>query len=331
LTYTNPIGNQVQPMRDVIVQVNYPNGESFQATASPTGTFGGLACAKTGETGFVYFQTSNYYAGFTVSDFGATGFQFASITSNACGTNISSHNSLLRAPVVFEHLISVKANALTLFNRQRGFLNVEIKTASNSSYSPSADKITISDTHVYDDFAGFTHAHEYGHALHAVAFAHGNPGSGGCSGPHFINMPSNLACAYSEGFADYFSILTLPTFHPALSPAQFELNSWVLGYPTQGPSIEGAVAAYFLDMSDGVNAAENDTQALNAAFVANVLSGCVSLSLGAVGDVTGLKYCFEKNLAPSSNFVLNPAVAFPGAWSLGPMQADYGWNVNAVR
>lgn len=65
-----------------------------------------------------------------------------------------------RAPVVFEHLVSVTANGLTPFNRQRGFIIVEIKNASNSSYSQSSDKITIIPTHVYGQFGGFTHAHE---------------------------------------------------------------------------------------------------------------------------------------------------------------------------
>jgi hypothetical protein len=148
-----------------------------------------------------------------------------------------------------------------------------------------------------------------------------------CSGDHFVSIPNTAGCAYSEGWADYFSISTLPTQHQDLNPAQFELNSWVLQYPTQGLYIEGAVAADYLDMSDGVSAGESDNQALSGVFVANIISSCEHIYLGAPYDVGGLRFCFEQNLTPSSNYRLAPTVSYPPQWTLGPMQVDYNWNI----
>ena len=333
LTYTNPISSVSEPMGNVEIQVNFQTGESFYTTTSGSGMFAGLPCAKPAENGWVYFNLTYPYA--TVYDHGASGFQFATITSAACNT-VLTHNSLLAGPVVFEHIATARNNGLGMFNRSRGWIQLDIVDSSSSDktsrYIPTDDRIRIIVPHVYTLFGGFTHAHEYGHALHAT-FAHGNPGSGSCSGAHLIDVPNTVGCAYSEGWADYFSISVLPTNHFDLKPEKFEENvwHWIANNPTHGDQIEGAVAGYLLDMSDPVNSVEGDAQALPASFVASIFSSCVHLSLGAPAYISGLRPCFEGTLTPTNPYTLSPSVQYPAQWSYGPMAQAYTWNISAIR
>lgn len=326
LTYSDPVTGQVLPLHGVTVQVRYNTGELFESTAW-LGTYGGLSCPNPGEVGHVAFLT--LHSAFTVRDHGALGYDFANVSSSACGTNLMAHNTVLPGAIVFAHMMTARDNGTALLGKTRGTIPVDIEDAGNSSYTPSSDRITIATGHVGDQFGGFAQAHEYGHALQAKAFAHGNPGSGLCNGAHEVNLPNTSGCATSEGWADYFSIVVLPTFTFGLSVSDFESNSWVLAFPTQGDLIEGAVAAYYLDMSDAANSSEGDAQTLGPKFVADIISSCTSTQFGPPYWIYYLRACFENS--PSSGFQLIPSVSFPSGWTLAAMQQDFAWNISAVR
>jgi len=331
LTYWDPVPNQILPLGGVTVQLTFNTGELYETLAS-IGGYGGLPCPNPGETGFLSFVTIS--SAFTVRDHGSAGTTFANVSSAVCGTTLMAHNTFLRGPLVFAHMNIARNNGGNLFGKVRGPLPVDIETPvpadASSFYSPSQDRIHVMETQVFEQFGGFVAAHEYGHALQATAFAHGAPGMGTCNNPHFIQAPNTAGCAVSEGWADYFSISVLPTSEPDRTVAQFELNSWVVNFPSQGHLIEGAVAAYYLDMSDPANAAETDALSLGTRFVADIISSCEDSFGHGPSTLLKLRKCFENDLSPTG-VQLVPGVTFPSGWSLGAMQQNFTWNIDGIR
>ena len=145
----------------------------------------------------------------------------------------------------------------------RSFIDINIASCSTSYYSPSEDEITICAGSVWGDFGIFIAAHEYGHAFHKEALW-GDAG-GGCPSPHFLDTESNLQCAFSEGFGDYFGAAVRPDLGSYLYRAYMENDNGfpgcvqrqssspytcIGGTSHEGSLIESAYAAFLYDLTD---------------------------------------------------------------------------------
>ena len=109
---------------------------------------------------------------------------------------------------------------------------------------------------VWSAWGQFTRLHEYGHAFEQEILDNRFP-NGTCDSTHYIRVPSNLNCAASEGWADFFAAVTLPIVQTsggsrAMEVEFFEAEDW-RSFGPRGPETEGAVAAYLFDLVDGPN------------------------------------------------------------------------------
>jgi hypothetical protein len=188
-------------------------------------------------------------------------------------------------------------------------------TASNSSYT--SDRITMRTTpgsdHVWGQWGQFVMAHELGHAAHEKAL-NGNAAGGNCPSPHYLNGAHNLACAYSEGFGNFHAA--------AIRTTELGYYYWYFqdnyGYPGQtysgttptgtsydGSIIEGAVAAFFLDLTDSDGEA-HDQAAYPGWYLSQVIRTCevyqrisfVNIWTRARG-VDHLVHCLENQIDPA--------------------------------
>ena len=109
------------------------------------------------------------------------------------------------------------------------------------------------------------------------------------------------------------------------------------GVNGRGRFVEGAVAAYFVDLVDPVQNAppvERDLLAVPFLLVTGVIDNCQSKINGSwqgTFDLQEFRLCFENRpngttvrFSPSSP-VFSPA---PTTWSLANMSNDYVWNVD---
>jgi len=93
---------------------------------------------------------------------------------------------------------------------------------------------------IWTAYGQFGKAHEYGHAWdHEII----GEIQGSCDGSHSFGQPNTIGCAIKEGWADFFSVLTLPT------------AGYFIAEPYRGvtPRDEGAVASYFFDLVDNAS------------------------------------------------------------------------------
>jgi hypothetical protein len=238
--------------------------------------------------------------------------------------------------------------------------------AGNSSYSPSADEITIRSTgdadHVWGPLGIFVAAHEYGHAVHERALG-GNVAGGQCPSPHYIDGAHNLQCAYSEGFANFHAVATrrADLRNEGESDWAIEQNfnypGWVYehGSPvspsTDGSIIEGAVAAFLYDLVDApdwpdspFNTADGDDDSVTfpGSYLADIIRTCNVLysSWTRADGIDHLIYCLEQQVDPavtgsqmyfptrsSDPFNQTEAAAEPPGWSVAVIRALWTRNL----
>lgn len=106
---------------------------------------------------------------------------------------------------VFANMQRTLDGTSAMFGQIQPYIEVELKNCSSgdtSLYSPGDDEIRICAGHVWSAYGVFIVSHEYGHAFHQTTLWGNNGGS--CPTPHHLDTGSNLTCAFSEGFADYF-------------------------------------------------------------------------------------------------------------------------------
>jgi hypothetical protein len=234
---------------------------------------------------------------------------------------------------VFKTMTAVAGVSATTFQHTRSQVAVELDAgASNSFYSSGNDRITIrngtgSADHVWGPWGQFLMAHEYAHALHEKGL-NGNAASGNCPSPHFIDGAYNLQCAFSEGFANYFGHVFDGTFFGG----NIETNSYYSG--GDGSVVEGAVAAFLFDMSDGANET-HDAMAYPHSYVAELVKSC-EVHGDQVDGVDFFVYCAEQQVdgtaesyfprSTSTSSSVSEGASEPGSWSVSDIRS--GWLEN---
>lgn len=181
---------------------------------------------------------------------------------------------------VFRNFVTVINNSRASMGYSRGWLKVKTRPGSDASnYSDFWDDVEIYSEDIWHDWGRFTAAHEYGHALHEEGLG-GNVASGACPKPHYINVASNEQCAFSEGFADFHGVFTMPApQYPTSGTTLYRAESRWDDY-SGGISTEGKVAAFYLDLADGSGSpdqisGDDDPAAYGGRYIGDAIRNCV--------------------------------------------------------
>jgi hypothetical protein len=303
----------------------------------------------TGEAATVTIQT--VHARFNVSDSRAnTAPTLYPAYPSSCNGTINMYFQT-DAAAVYERLLTVTDNEVAKYGRLQPWIEVRISdSTSYGPFSPTKSFYTRATSsgpkHIRilvpsiggqigtNDFEKyFVTAHEFGHAFLDNAFANGDAGYGNCNVVHFVNSVTNPKCAYSEGFADAHTVAAQPS-----AAAFFDFESTNYGNVPDGFQIEGAVAAYFLDVTDPTanTSTEHDLLATPYSFLTSVIDNCQakpsSSWIGAF-DIRDFRLCFENRVNGSTVrlYPVAPAFSQVATWSLTNMSNDYIWNVDGVR
>lgn len=216
-------------------------------------------------------------------------------------------------------------------------------TNDNSHYSRWTGGIYINPAHIWGEFGIFTASHEFGHAVHHEILG-GNEG-GGCPDPHYIDLPSNKTCAFSEGFANFHAAATMGT------RAGYYYS--VIANPTYGAGtdVEGNVGAFFFDLVDDASPLEgaegHDATAYGGKYLADIIKTCRVLFGGwhRPNSVDWLIYCIERTTSISpppgypndfpyvsaySESAAEPGGSPPTGWSAAAIRDNWEWNLYRI-
>jgi hypothetical protein len=189
------------------------------------------------------------------------------------------------------------AAAQPFFGRSRGALAFKFDNSEPTSWYLD-DMIRLRTDDVWGPWSYFIQGHEYGHGYHHKALG-GNVAGGACPSSHSLNVPNNLKCAYSEGFADYFSVALGGGATGQL--AAFEAN--IYWNATDGSRTEGPVASFFLDVTDAYSATDlHDTMEYPGSYLGDIIRTCKysTITIGTPltrGDgIDHLIYCMERQV-----------------------------------
>jgi hypothetical protein len=237
----------------------------------------------------------------------------------------------------------------SLLNVSRGQIDVSYDASAPADktayYTPVnlftvGDRITMVPSSIGLDYGRFTVAHEYGHAIHEKALS-GNATSGQCPSQHFLQGFYNLACAFSEGFADFVGA----TSENVWSTGRFYRG--IVNYTNgefyvsggDGAVQEAAVAALLYDLTDspgGDNGASEPWDQTLGERVAATIRDCRvrvgSSSPTRVRGVDDFIYCAERTIDPNIKSLFFSRPYFARATSIwANASASQFWQQSAVR
>lgn len=346
-TYWNPTTFAVDPLPNATVEYTVYSaiGEQLYTKLALTDAYGraSIPCE------YDEFARFGSYAGAVYTSNGDIRVEPAQVGTFSGGF-AADCGAMREARVAWKsaHVFAIMNRTVTLsrthFGYARGHLMVYLQQdATNSFYTASRDYVVIKDgteSHVGGATGDFIVAHEYGHAMHEKALG-GNTG-GSCPSPHHISGAYNLACAFSEGFADYHGAVAMDN----QIRYNFERNKYYPGTHgsgdrNDGSIIEGAVAAFLYDLTDEANEA-HDLVHHSGRYVAEIIRTCenqphwmISGWVRANG-VDHLVACFERTLPNYSAFFASrdpDPVAFreyalePPDWSNGYIRRAWKKNL----
>jgi len=198
-------------------------------------------------------------------------------------------------------------DAYQIFGRTRPHVYVSVSNAHADSRFMPPNNIRLRSTAnaLFSPHGYFAMAHEYGHALHHSSMG-GFPG--GCPTVHYPEDYTNMDCAWTEGFADFFAVAVLPSAVNGFLPA-YETNYYYGG--GNGSIVEGAVAAFLLDLVDaGVE--PHDTLSFPGAYIADLITSCTRIGpfSAHATRVAHVIYCLENQVDPVAQ------AFFPGDYSI---------------
>ncbi|HEX6983314.1 MAG TPA: hypothetical protein VF181_11190 [Balneolaceae bacterium] len=227
-------------------------------------------------------------------------------------------------------------DAENLFSRSRSKILFTLSpNEDNSFYSPGNDQITIANdpngvSHVGGAFGDFVIAHEYGHAFHEKALG-GNTG-GGCPSPHYLSGAHNLQCAYSEGFANYVGAISISgPYSTNISNNAYYPATVGTGDLSDGSRIEGAVAAFFYDITDNTSES-HDNLDLPGSYVANTIRECEVYAGGSWYRANGVDHlisCFQ-NQIPNYSSYFDSRISIPSSYRESVSEPS-GWSSSAMK
>lgn len=234
---------------------------------------------------------------------------------------------------------SIPNSRAMFYSRAKITVRVE-ESSARCGYLLGKDLIRIVDNDqwgcVWEKYGMFVFPHEYGHALHATRLG-GLPDRGSCS-IHGPDLPTNLGCAYVEGWGDYHGFITQPTIYAGRLPgtalftrAKIENNSY-LQKGEDGSIDEGVVAAFFYDLVDPAGET-GDRIDLTGTDVSRVMNGCrvhVGRTWSRPRGIDDLIWCLE---AAVDADITGDADYFPTRTNDATKenQSNHAWNEDHIR
>lgn len=287
------------------------------------------------------------------------------------GTNLSIQSSNQYAGYVFLTLTQHVPTANARFARSRPQIKAWVSTTTDATIvycpavytaagCPQADIIRSHKGRVFDQDGIFVTMHEYGHAFHWRAIEPW-PSTYGCDpAGHNPAVPYSRACAFVEGFADFFSSWILAsrlTGAYGYSDYNWETKSYA-GY--DGLITEGAAAGFFYDLADGAGDLDNygntaafeetfDNAVYPGSFIANIIANCAPYTTTSTGGyvyanpldgMDQVVYCIEGNVSAEtvgpgygSNWRTqwngvswSPTFSYPSGFSATTVRTLWKWN-----
>lgn len=353
ILYWDSDAGSYQPVKDAYVAIRACTKDPWQFICDPE-DFQHAEAGYTDSDGYYQFSchgdeyegdASTYTAGGMRVNDGVVAIPHAA-TSSDCGQSFNAVLPSDRAKV-FLNSMSARAGASSLFGANRSWIEINVSGSTGSFYDPSADEITINTSHVWGAFGVFVAAHEYGHAYHEDAL-YGNVAGGTCPSPHYLDTESNLQCAYSEGFADYFGAAVrsdLGTYYyrdymednDAFPGCVARINGVCsYGPSTEGALIEGAFAAMLYDLTDTAVEA-HDSIAAPGAYIRELIRTCQVnyLVWRRANGTDEITYCAENAINPGSYFTprgttpstYSESASEGGGWTSGRVNLNWTFNM----
>jgi hypothetical protein len=214
---------------------------------------------------------------------------------------------------VHDNLKVVVPRAFAKFSRSRARVTVYVSETDpgyGGVYFASPDRIELGPDHLYTQYGIFTVAHEYGHAFHWKAIE--APYSSTCNPEeHEIHLLNTAACAFKEGFADFFAVWVAgpELISGWLSDYGIEINPWT-AYG-DGSRIEGPAAAFMYDLVDGASEPDSpsntsngdewfDTASYPGSFIVDIIRSCSLVAVSSRYALDGMDqfvYCAERGVS----------------------------------
>lgn len=243
---------------------------------------------------------------------------FASDCGRVFNDVVQDTNDGTRRAHVYTNLNKGIRNGDAFFGYQRAAIWVRLDPgAAYSTYDWAGSKELIIDTapgtnygdQVWGTYAAFVQAHEYGHAYQDDVLG-GARRYWNCPINHPVEAQTNLQCALAEGFPDYYAVVVMGNA-TGFWATDIENARWSPGTPssglpagTNGARIEGAVAAFFYDITDPANEPHDQT-AYSGRYVADIMRTCQVYAGGSwrmYDGVDHLAYCFLGTITDTGMF-----------------------------
>lgn len=337
LQYWNSATQAYEPASDVQVNGSYEN--LLGGTITPFSDY-------TDGNGNFSTPCENWY--YTVFDAAATNSTatikpntaIASYGDAVCNTTVNVE-TLANESHVLKNMVKASSGGYSNFGYSHGGVTVYLRPSYTwSQYWAVGDSIQLYSGHIWGDRGAEVTAHEYGHSLHEKSLG-GYPRSNDCPRVHGGPVYSDLQCALTEGFAEYFSVVVRPE---ATTQIAYDLE--IDGYRDVNPNpdypsdpyqpngsvIEGAVGSFFLDLTD--NTPTEDGVFYPGSYLATAMRTCQVVVGGIPRQNDGidhLVYCLEKNVDSSifGRFYKRNNI-HPSAYSEGATEPA-GWSASAIR
>ncbi|HEX7239992.1 MAG TPA: hypothetical protein VF263_06975 [Longimicrobiaceae bacterium] len=276
---------------------------------SSTGSYVASSFNVAADGSFSFFCASGVYNGqihlrSTYADVYGHGGAFAGASfDQSMGTNLSIQSSNQYAGYVYLTLNQHIPTANSRFGRSRPQIKAWVSTTDGTivycpyggtTVCPQIDIIRSHKGRVFGEDGIFVTMHEYGHGFHWRAIEPW-PNTYGCDpNGHNPAVPWSRACAFVEGFADFFSSWILAnrlTSAYGYSDYNWETRSYA---GTDGLITEGAAAGFFYDLVDGsgdLDAYGNttayeetfDNAVYPGSFIANIIANCSPYTTTSTG------------------------------------------------
>lgn len=332
---------------------------SFNVAADGTFSF---SCASGVWNGQIHLRG-------TYADVYGHGGAFAGANfDQSMGASLSIQSSNQYAGYVYLTLNRYVPTANSRFGRSRPQIRAWVSTTDplivycptgGTTACPQADVIRSYKNRVFDQDGIFVTMHEYGHGFHWRAIEPW-PGTYGCDpNGHNPAVPWSLACAFVEGFADFFSGWVLSsqlTGTYGYSDYNWETASYA---SVDGLKTEGAAAGFFYDLADGSGDPDNygntaayeenfDTAVYPGSFIANIIQNCSPYTTTSTGylfanpldGMDQVVYCIEGHtnaeiIGPTygngwrtqwDGVSWSPSFSYPAGFSGTTVRTLWKWN-----